>query len=48
VRKDFEEIQALGIEAGILTGAASFDDYADPSFVPDENAIEPYEFKVGQ
>lgn len=42
VRKDFEEIEALGREAGILTGKAGFDDYADPSFVPDEAAVTPY------
>jgi NitT/TauT family transport system substrate-binding protein len=41
-RKDFEEIEALGVEAGILKGTAHFDDYADPSFVPDESAIQPY------
>lgn len=42
VRKDFEEIEALGREADILKGIARFEDYADPSFVPDEAAIQPY------
>jgi NitT/TauT family transport system substrate-binding protein len=42
VRKDFEEIEVLGREADILTGKARFEDYADPSFVPDEAAIQPY------
>jgi NitT/TauT family transport system substrate-binding protein len=32
LRKDFEEIEALGREAGILTGNAHFEDYADPTF----------------
>ncbi len=32
LRKDFEEIEALGKEAGILAGTAHFEDYADPSF----------------
>jgi NitT/TauT family transport system substrate-binding protein len=31
-RADFEKIEALGKEAGILTGKATFDDYADPRF----------------
>jgi NitT/TauT family transport system substrate-binding protein len=39
VRKDLEEIEALGREAGILSGSARFDDYADPSFVPDDAGI---------
>jgi NitT/TauT family transport system substrate-binding protein len=32
LRKDFEEIEMLGREAGILNGSAHFQDYADPSF----------------
>ncbi len=42
VKKDFDEIQALGIESGVLQGTVKFEDYADPSFVPDETAIQPY------
>ncbi len=42
LQKDFEEIQRLGIESGILQGTAKFEDYADPSFVPDEAAIKPH------
>jgi NitT/TauT family transport system substrate-binding protein len=34
-RKDFEEIEALGREAGILEGTAHFEDYTDDSFVAD-------------
>jgi NitT/TauT family transport system substrate-binding protein len=45
VRKDFEEIQRLGVESGILQGTATFDEYTDASFVPDEAVIQPYEFK---
>jgi NitT/TauT family transport system substrate-binding protein len=45
LRKDFEEIEALGREAGILNGSAHFEDYADPSFVRDETAIRPYDWE---
>jgi NitT/TauT family transport system substrate-binding protein len=48
VRKDFEEIERLGIEAGILSGTAHFDDYADPSFVRDESSIRPYDYEAPQ
>ena len=44
-RADFEQIEALGREAGILKGTAHFDDYADPSFVADDSAIEPYDWE---
>jgi NitT/TauT family transport system substrate-binding protein len=46
VRKDFEEIEALGKEAGVLKGTAHFEDYADPSFVPDEADILPYDWEA--
>jgi NitT/TauT family transport system substrate-binding protein len=45
LRQDFEEIEALGKEAGILQGTAHFEDYADPSFVRDETLIKPYEWE---
>jgi len=46
VRKpDFEEIQQLGLEAGILSGKAGFADYADPSFVKDSATIEGFTFE---
>jgi NitT/TauT family transport system substrate-binding protein len=38
-RPDFEEIEALGKEAGILNGTAHFLDYCDPSFVPPGTTI---------
>jgi NitT/TauT family transport system substrate-binding protein len=44
-KKDFEEIEALGKEAGILTGKARFEDYTDASFVPDDSVIQPYAWK---
>jgi NitT/TauT family transport system substrate-binding protein len=45
-RPDFEEIEALGREAGILDGTAGFEDYADPSFVPDDQSVIPYVFET--
>jgi NitT/TauT family transport system substrate-binding protein len=41
-RSDFEEIEVLGVESGILKGTAHFEDYADPSFVKDEAGILPF------
>lgn len=41
-RADFEEIEELGRVSGILEGKAHFEDYCDPSFVPDDAGIEPY------
>src|SRR5262249_38629501 len=48
VGKDFEEIETLGMESGILRGAARFEDYADPSFVRDEDAIQPYDWEASR
>jgi NitT/TauT family transport system substrate-binding protein len=47
-RKDFEEIEALGVESGVLDGTAHFEDYCDPSFVPDDAEVQPYEFEWKQ
>lgn len=44
-RADFEEIQRLGLEAGILEGKAGFDAYADPSFVPEGATVEGWTFQ---
>lgn len=44
-KKDFEEIEELGKEAGIVTGSARFEDYTDTSFVPDDSAVQPYVFE---
>lgn len=46
MRDEFEEIERLGREAGILKGTAHFEDYADASFVPDESKIQPYKFEA--
>lgn len=45
-RENFAEIEALGIEAGILNGTAHFDDYADPSFVTDDASVEAYDWEA--
>lgn len=42
LKKDFEEIEALGIESGILQGTAHFEDYVDASFAKDESGIQAY------
>jgi NitT/TauT family transport system substrate-binding protein len=44
-RPDFEEIERLGREAGILEGKASFDDYADPTFVKEGTRIDTWTFE---
>jgi NitT/TauT family transport system substrate-binding protein len=44
VRKDLEEIESLGMEAGILNGSIGFDDYADPSFVTDDSKVQPWDW----
>ncbi|MDB6138974.1 MAG: NitT/TauT family transport system substrate-binding protein [Verrucomicrobiaceae bacterium] len=44
-KHDFEEIEDLGREAGILTGKAHFEDYTDASFVPDDSTVTSYEWK---
>jgi len=44
-RPDFEEIERIGKEAGILKGNAHFEDYADPSFVPPTATIEGFKFE---
>jgi NitT/TauT family transport system substrate-binding protein len=44
-RKDFEEIQQIGIESGILLKKLDFLEYADPSFVPPTATIEGFKFE---
>jgi NitT/TauT family transport system substrate-binding protein len=44
-RPDFEEIELLGRQAGILDGKAHFLDYADPSFVQDSAKVEGFNFE---
>lgn len=45
-RRDFEEIQRLAVESGILEGTVGFDDYCDPSFVTEESVPEPYNWSM--
>jgi NitT/TauT family transport system substrate-binding protein len=45
LRKDFEEIETLAVESGILKGTAHFDDYADPSFGAEEDPVQPYNWE---
>ncbi len=44
-KKDFEEIEKLGMEAGILHGTAHFEDYCDPSFAKDTDDIKPWNWE---
>jgi len=41
-KPDFEEIEQLGLESGILQGTAHFEDYTDASFVPDDSVVKPH------
>jgi NitT/TauT family transport system substrate-binding protein len=44
-RPDFEAIEKLGRESGILNGTAHFEDYCDPSFVPPSATIDGFRFE---
>lgn len=44
-RPDFEEIELLAREAGILEGKAHFEDYCDPSFVPESATVDAFQFE---
>ncbi len=46
LRPDFEEIEQLAREAGILEGTAHFEDYVDDSFVPEASATPAPAFEV--
>ncbi len=46
MRGEFEEIERLGREAGILTGKAHFADYCDPSFAEAATSLEPYHWEA--
>jgi NitT/TauT family transport system substrate-binding protein len=39
LRANFEEIETLGREAGILQGTARFEDYVDDSFAPEDETV---------
>ncbi|MFM9994786.1 MAG: ABC transporter substrate-binding protein [Phycisphaerales bacterium] len=45
-RPDFDEIEEIGVAAGILKGTVHFDDYCDPSFVPEGATIEAYQWEL--
>jgi len=40
-----DQIERFGREAGILSGKARFEDYADPSFVAESATIEGFKFE---
>ena len=46
LRADFEEIEQLAKEAGILKGTAHFEDYVDDSFAPDPATVQPPSFEI--
>lgn len=46
LKKEFEEIQMLGVEAGILKGTAKFEDYVDDSFARHGSKLVPYEWEM--
>jgi NitT/TauT family transport system substrate-binding protein len=46
LRADFEEIERLAKEAGILQGTAHFEDYVDDSFTPEATAMQAPHFEV--
>ncbi len=46
LRADFEEIEKLAVEAGILEGKVHFEDYVDDSFAPDPALVKPPVFEV--
>ena len=45
-KREFEEIELLGKEGGILTGKSRFNDYADPSFSEHDETLTPYQWKA--
>ena len=46
LKKEFDEIEALGKESGILEGTAHFEDYVDPSFADRiEDRVEAWQFE---
>jgi NitT/TauT family transport system substrate-binding protein len=46
LRKDFEEIEQLGVASGILRGTAHFEDYTDDSFCKDDTKLTPYDWEA--
>ena len=46
LKENFEEIEQLALEAGILKGTAHFADYVDDSFAPEASAMKAPAFEV--
>jgi NitT/TauT family transport system substrate-binding protein len=46
LQKDFEEIETLARETGILEGTAHFKDYVDDSFTAEASAMKAHQFEV--
>ncbi len=46
LKKDFEEIEQLGRESGILIGKAHFADYVDPSFASSADRLPAYRWEL--
>ncbi len=46
LKKDFDEIQKYGVEAGILKGTQRFEDYTDASFCQDDSRLLPYQWEA--
>jgi NitT/TauT family transport system substrate-binding protein len=44
-KADFEQIEALAREAGIIDASVKFEDYADPSFSDHTSGAQPYAWK---
>jgi NitT/TauT family transport system substrate-binding protein len=47
-RPNFEEIEQLGKEAGILQGTAHFDDYVDDSFAPEDDVVAAHNYTASR
>jgi len=46
MRPEFEEIERLAKEAGILQGTAHFEDYVDETFAPEPTTVNAPKFEV--
>lgn len=47
-RPNFEEIETLGKEAGLLKGTAHFDDYVDVSFAPEDEQVTAHHYPAAK
>jgi len=48
LKPDFEEIEQLGKESGVLKGTAHFEDYVDPTFARQADKLQPYKFETAK